>query len=84
MANLVALGDIAGTGSVWLSLCFSYMRGLHAQNPDAHITVGDTLIDDGIAMYEWTMTGTDQGELTGMSKTRIEDGSVIEDRIYQE
>lgn len=41
-------------------------------------------MDDGIAMDEWTMTGTDQGELNGMSKTLIEDGQVVDDRIYYE
>jgi len=35
-------------------------------------------------MYEWTMTGTDRGELNGMSKTLIEDRKVVEDRIYHE
>lgn len=72
-------GEVTGQDAIE-----EYMRGLHAQNPDAHITVDDTLIDDGIAMYEWTMTGTDQGELNGMSKTLIEDGRVIEDQIYHE
>ncbi|MGM0604966.1 MAG: nuclear transport factor 2 family protein [Halobacteriota archaeon] len=61
-----------------------YMRGLHTREPDAHITVGETVIDDGVAMYEWTMTGTDRGELNGMSKTLIEDGKIVEDQIYHE
>ena len=77
--TILSGGEVTGQDAIE-----EYMRGLHAQNPNAHVTVGDTLIDDGIAMYEWTMTGTGQGELNGMSKTLIEDGRVVEDRIYHE
>lgn len=52
------------------------------------------LADDERTMVEWTVTGTHEGELsttpptgrdidmTGMSKTLIEDGNVQEGRIY--
>lgn len=72
-------GEVVGRDAIE-----EYMRGLHSRHPDAHITVDETLIDDGIMMYEWTMTGTDQGELNGMSKTLFDDGRVLEDRIYHE
>lgn len=72
-------GEVIGRNAIE-----EYLRGLHQRHPDAQITIGDTLIGDGIAMYEWTMTGTDRGELNGMSKTLVEDGEVVEDRIYHE
>lgn len=62
--------------------------------PDLTFEVDEILVGDDVAMWEWTMTGTHEGEwqgvpptgrrvrVTGMSKTVIEDGKVQENRAY--
>lgn len=62
--------------------------------PDIKFEVDDMLVRDGVAMWEWTMTGTHKGEwqgipptgrevtVKGMSKTVITDGKVSENRAY--
>lgn len=62
--------------------------------PDIKFEVDDMLVGDDVAMWEWTLTGTHEGEwqgiqptgraveITGMSKTVIEAGKVEENRSY--
>jgi len=62
--------------------------------PDVKLTVGEMLVGDDVAMWEWTLTGTHEGEwmeqpptgrqvsFSGMSKTTIVDGKVEENRAY--
>ena len=70
------------------------IRGLHEGFPDHHLTIDAMLTDGELVMTEWTTTGTHEGEyngvpptgreleLTGMTKTHIEDGNVQQDRLY--
>ncbi|MFP8955319.1 ester cyclase [Natrialbaceae archaeon A-CW3] len=62
--------------------------------PDFELTVDDMLVGDDIAMWEWTVTGTHEGEwqgipstgreveFKGMSKTVISDGKIQENWAY--
>lgn len=62
--------------------------------PDLKFEVDDMLVGDDVAMWEWTLTGTHEGEwegipptgreveVKGMSKTLIADGKVQENRAY--
>lgn len=72
----------------------AFIREFHSAFPDFEIVVDDWLHSDGVAMKEWTMTGTHEGEFNGvtptgreiksrgMAKLLIEDGMVQEDRLY--
>jgi len=74
----------------------SHLRELRSGFPDFTITIEDMLSSDEVAMVEWTVTATHEGEfddipptgqqitLRGMSKTVITDGKVREDRIYHD
>lgn len=71
-----------------------FIRGFHSAFPDFQLAVDEWIGSDGIAMKEWTMTGTHEGEFngipptgreiesTGMAKVLIADGNVQEDRLY--
>lgn len=72
----------------------AFIREFHSAFPDFRITVDDWMSTDGVAMKEWTVTGTHKGEFngipptgseietSGMAKIRIADGRVQEDRLY--
>jgi len=72
----------------------SYLRDLRAGVPDWHVTVDDTLAEDGVVTKEWTVTATHESEYSGvpptgrsigssgMAKILIENGKVQEDRLY--
>lgn len=72
----------------------SYLRDLRTGFPDWHVTVDETLAEDGVVMKEWTVTATHKGEysgvpptgrpieISGMAKILIENGKVQEDRLY--
>lgn len=72
----------------------AFIREFHSAFPDFHITVDDWMSNDGVAMKEWAVTGTHEGEFngvpptgneietTGMAKILIADGQVQEDRLY--
>lgn len=72
----------------------AFIREFHSAFPDFHIAVDDWLGGDGVAMKEWTMTGTHEGRLRdipptgrevesrGMAKIVIADGKVQADRLY--
>lgn len=72
----------------------AFVREVRTGFPDMNFTIDDRIASDEVVMYEWTGTGTHDGEfddipptgreleLTGMSKTVIADGKVQEDRIY--
>lgn len=72
----------------------SFVRAFHAASPDFRLVVDDWISDDGVAMKEWTMTGTHEGEFNGipptgreiesrgMAKVIVDDGRVKEDRLY--
>lgn len=71
----------------------AYLREFRDAFPDASFTIDAMLAEDDLAMVEWTMTGTHEGEfagvsptgeaieITGMSRTLIRDGAVVEDHI---
>ncbi|RQH03073.1 hypothetical protein EA472_00275 [Natrarchaeobius oligotrophus] len=62
--------------------------------PDGNLDVHDMLVGDDVAFWEWTMTGTHEGEyngieptgrtvdLPGVSKTVIADGKITENWAY--
>lgn len=62
--------------------------------PDVELTVEEMLVEDDVAMWEWTLTGTHEGEwmgqtptgrevsFSGISKTTIVDGKIEENRAY--
>ena len=62
--------------------------------PDGELSVDEILTGDDVAMWEWTLTGTHEGEwmeqpptgrevsFSGMSKTTIVDGKIEENRAY--
>ena len=62
--------------------------------PDFTMEVNDVLVGDDVAMWEWTVTGTHEGEwqdipptgreveFSGMSKTVIADGKIQENWVY--
>lgn len=72
----------------------AFVREVRTGFPDMTFSIDEQVASDGVLMYEWTGTGTHEGEfndipptgqeleLTGMSKTVIADGKVQEDRIY--
>lgn len=72
----------------------SYLRDLRTGFPDWHVTIDETLAEDGVVMKEWTVTATHGGEysgvpptgrsieISGMAKVLIENGKVQEDRLY--
>lgn len=72
-------GEVVGHDAI-----VEYFHGFHERYPDVEFTLGDRLIDEGVAMYEWTATGLGEGETNGISKTVIADGTVTEDWIYHE
>ncbi|MDS0476835.1 ester cyclase [Natrinema sp. 1APR25-10V2] len=72
----------------------AFIREFHSGFPDFNITVDEWISSNGIVMKEWTMTGTHEGEFTGipptgheiestgMAKILVADGKVQEDRLY--
>lgn len=62
--------------------------------PDFHLAVDDMLVSDDVVMWEWTVTGTHDGEwndipptgreveFSGMSKTAISDRKIQENWGY--
>ena len=72
----------------------AFIRELHSAFPDFQIVVDNWLSSGGVAMKEWTMTGTHEGrfnelpptgreiESRGMAKVVIDGGKVQEDRLY--
>lgn len=62
--------------------------------PDESIEVREVLVGDDVALWEWTLTGTHEGEwndipptgrkieLSGASKTVIVDGKIRSNRAY--
>lgn len=62
--------------------------------PDGNLEVHDMLVSDDVAFWDWTMTGTHEGEfngieptgrtvaLNGISKTTIADGKIQENWAY--
>lgn len=64
--------------------------------PDGNLEVHDMLVSEDVAFWEWTMTGTHEGEyngieptgrtvaLTGLSKTTIADGKIQENWAYSD
>jgi steroid delta-isomerase-like uncharacterized protein len=72
----------------------AFIREFHSAFPDFRITVDDWIGGDGVAMKEWTMTGTHEGrfndipptgreiESRGMARVVIAEGRVQEDRLY--
>jgi steroid delta-isomerase-like uncharacterized protein len=72
----------------------TYVREFRAAFPDFHVTVEDILARKAVVMIEWNATGTHEGEfighrptgrefdIEGMSKIRIEDSEVKEERLY--
>lgn len=62
--------------------------------PDFNLAVDDMLTSDDVVMWEWTVTGTHEGEwqgipstgreveFNGMSKTVISDGKIQENWTY--
>ena len=82
-------GEIHGSDEL-----LAMQRENEAAMTDLAFEVDDMLVDDDVVMWEWTMTGTHEGEwqgipptgreitIRGMSKTVIEDGQVQENRAY--
>lgn len=74
----------------------AHLRELRTGFPDFTIGIEEMLSDDGVVMTEWTVTATHEGEfngipattreieLRGMSKTSIQDGQIVEDRVYHD
>ncbi|MFC7131776.1 MULTISPECIES: ester cyclase [Salinibaculum] len=72
----------------------AYLRKLRSAFPDWYVVADDLLVDDGIVMKEWTITGTHEGEykgipptgrefeIRGMDKILVADGKVQEARLY--
>lgn len=72
----------------------AHIRGSRAAFPDLQIRTSDLLAGDETVMWEWTMTGTNEGELqglpptgnevdiTGMSKLVITDDGLEEEYMY--
>jgi len=72
----------------------SFIREFHAAFPDFEIVVDDWIGRGDLAMKEWTMTGTHEGEFNGIPPTGREieskgmatvvfaDGRVQEDRLF--
>jgi len=72
----------------------TFIRQFHDAFPDFRLAVDDWMHTDGVAMKEWTMTGTHEGqfagvqptgrevESSGMAKVVIEGGKVQVDRLY--
>jgi steroid delta-isomerase-like uncharacterized protein len=72
----------------------AYLREVRSAFPDWPVVADDLLVDDGIIMKEWTITGTHKGEykgvpptghefeVRGMDKILVTDGKVQEARLY--
>jgi steroid delta-isomerase-like uncharacterized protein len=72
----------------------AYLREVRSAFPDWHVVADDLLVDDGIIMKAWTITGTHKGEyegvpptgreieINGMAKDIIAEGKVQEARLY--
>jgi len=72
----------------------AFIRQFHDAFPDFQLAVDEWMYADGVAMKEWTMTGTHEGqfaglqptgreiESSGMAKVLIEGGEVQVDRLY--
>ena len=70
------------------------LRDVKAAFPDLKVEAVDVLVDESIAMIEWTWMGTHEGEFEGfpptghpvevhgMMKLVIEDGQIQEERNY--
>ena len=54
----------------------SFIRAFHSAFPDFELSFDDWINTDGVAMKEWTMTGTHDGEFNGIPPT----GQEIESR----
>ncbi len=83
------LGNIHGPDEL-----VSMQEELKEAFPDEELTVENMLVGDDIAMWEWTLSGTHEGEwqdfpptsrrfsITGMSKTVMKDGKIAENWAY--
>jgi steroid delta-isomerase-like uncharacterized protein len=72
----------------------AYLREVRSAFPDWHVVADDLLVDEGVVMKEWTITGTHEGEykgvpptgreieINGMAKDTIADGKVQDARLY--
>ena len=70
------------------------LREVKTAFPDVRVTADEVLASDGVAMIEWTWTGTHEGEfdglppsnreveIRGMMKLVVEDGQIQEERSY--